>query len=203
MKGDTPGAIAANRYYDPDLGLPAVKILPGEHYATGEEQVLVSVLGACVGVCLRDPESAIGGMNHFLLPDTGLRPGEAHDAAGHGKLAMEQLLEALFRLGARHERLEAKVFGAANLPNALLNPNASLWVVEFIHSYLDSEGIPLINEDVLGEHPRKVYFFPASGKVLVKKLKSLHNETVLQRELEYILYLKRAEVLGPYDLFQE
>ena len=75
--------------------------------------------------------------------------------------------------------------------------------MEFVHSYLDSEGIPLITEDVLGEYPRKIYFFPASGKVLLKKLKSLHNETLLQRELEYILYLKRAEVLGPYDLFQE
>ncbi|MBT8765994.1 chemotaxis protein CheD [Metapseudomonas boanensis] len=203
MKGDTPGAIAANRYYDPDLGLPAVKILPGEHYATGEDRVLVSVLGACIGVCLLDPECAVGGMNHFLLPDTGTRVREAHDAAGHGKLAMDQLLDALYKLGARHERLEARVFGAANLPNALLSPDAALRVVEFVHSYLDSEGIPLITEDVLGEYPRKIYFFPASGKVLLKKLKSLHNETLLQRELEYILYLKRAEVLGPYDLFQE
>ncbi|MNT00057.1 Chemoreceptor glutamine deamidase CheD [compost metagenome] len=75
--------------------------------------------------------------------------------------------------------------------------------MEFVHSYLDTEGIPLLSEDVLGAYARKIYIFPSSGKVLLKKLRSLHNDTILQRELEYILYLKRGEALGPYDLFKE
>jgi chemotaxis protein CheD len=203
MKGETTGAIAANRYFDPDLQLPAVKVLPGEFYATTEDQVLVAVLGSCISVCLFDPHYGIGGMNQFLLPEPGPGSGLASASTHHGVLIMEQLCEEMLRQGARRHHLEAKVFGAGNLPHELLRVDTTLRTVEFVHSYLDTEGIPLVNEDVMGPHARKVYIFPNSGKVLVKKLKSLHNDTILQRELEYVLYLKRGEALGPYDLFKE
>ncbi len=195
MKGETAGAIAANRYFDPTFQLPAVKILPGEFYATSADQVLVAVLGSCVAVCLFDSQRGIGGMNHFLLPDL--------TSARHGVRILEQLIEELLREGARRHQLEAKVFGAGNLPNDLLRHDTTLRTVEFVHSYLDTEGIPLLAEDVMGPQARKIYIFPSSGKVLVKKLKSLHNDTILQRELEYLLYLKRGEALGPYDLFKK
>ncbi|AOE83985.1 chemotaxis protein CheD [Pseudomonas sp. TCU-HL1] len=195
MKGDTAGAIAATRYFDPDFQLSAVKVLPGEFYATAEDQVLVSVLGSCVAVCLFDRQRGIGGMNQFLLPDLA--------SAHHGVRIMEQLGEELLREGARRHQLEAKVFGAGNLPHELLRHDTTLRTVEFVHSYLDTEGIPLLAEDVMGAEARKVYIFPSTGKVLVKKLRNLHNDTILQRELEYLLYLKRGEALGPYDLFKE
>ncbi|BAN47118.1 putative chemoreceptor glutamine deamidase CheD [Metapseudomonas resinovorans] len=203
MKGETAGAIAATRYFDPDFQLPAVKVLPGEFYATAEDQVLVAVLGSCIAVCLFDAQRGIGGMNHFLLPDPGPGSGMASAATHHGVRIMEQLSEDLLRLGARRHQLEAKVFGAGNLPHELLRHDTTLRTVEFIHSYLDTEGITLLAEDVMGAEARKVYVFPSSGKVLVKKFKSLHNDTILQRELEYMLYLKRGEALGPYDLFEE
>lgn len=195
MKGETAGAIAATRYFDPDFQLPAVKVLPGEFYATAQDQVLVSVLGSCAAVCLFDHQRGIGGMNQFLLPDLA--------SVHHGVRIMEQLIEELLREGARRHQLEAKVFGAGNLPHELLRHDTTLRTVEFIHSYLDTEGLPLLAEDVMGAQARKVYVFPSSGKVLVKKLKNLHNDTILQRELEYMLYLKRGEALGPYDLFKE
>lgn len=203
MKIDTAGAIAATRYYDPDYERPAVKVLPGEFYATSEDQVLVSVLGSCVAVCLFDRKRGIGGMNQFLLPDPGRGSGLASAATHHGVRIMEQLGEELLRQGARRHQLEASVFGAGNLPNDLLRHDTTLRTVEFVHSYLDTEGIPLLAEDVMGAQARKVYVFPSLGKVLLKKLKSLHNDTILQRELEYVLYLKRGEALGPYDLFHE
>lgn len=195
MKGETAGAIAATRYFDPDFQLPAVKVLPGEFYATAEDQVLVSVLGSCVAVCLFDHQRGIGGMNQFLLPDLA--------SVHHGVRIMEQLGEELLREGARRRQLEAKVFGAGNLPHELLRHDTTLRTMEFVHSYLDTEGIPLTAEDVMGAEARKIYVFPSTGKVLVKKLRSLHNDTILQRELEYLLYLKRGEALGPYDLFKE
>lgn len=195
MKGETAGAIAATRYFDPDFQLPAVKVLPGEFYATAQDQVLVSALGSCVAVCLFDLQRGIGGVNQFLLPDL--------TSVHHGVRIMEQLIDELLREGARRHQLTAKVFGAGNLPHELLRPDTTLRTVEFVHSYLDTEGLPLLAEDVMGAQARKVYIFPSSGKVLVKKLKNLHNDTILQRELEYFLYLKRGEALGPYDLFKE
>src|SRR5258708_28771822 len=58
-----------NRYFDPDFKVDTAKILPGEYYATNKDMALVTVLGSCVSACLRDRESGIGGMNHFMLPD--------------------------------------------------------------------------------------------------------------------------------------
>ena len=36
---------------------------------------------------------------------------------------------------------------------------------------------------------------------MVKKLKSLHNTTLLDREMEYSLRIKRTPVVGEIDLF--
>ena len=60
-----------NRYFDPHFKIETAKILPGEYYATNKDMALVTVLGSCVSACLRDRESGIGGMNHFMLPDEG------------------------------------------------------------------------------------------------------------------------------------
>ena len=60
--------VAANTYFDRHLNMEAVKILPGEYFATTRDLVVVTVLGSCVSVCLRDRRSGIGGMNHFMLP---------------------------------------------------------------------------------------------------------------------------------------
>jgi chemotaxis protein CheD len=50
-------------------------------------------------------------------------------------------------------------------------------------------------------HPRKVYFFPSSGRVLVKKLMRMHNDTLVRREKEYEERLSEAPVAGDIELF--
>ena len=66
-----------NRYFDPHFKVETAKILPGEYYATNKDMALVTVLGSCVSACLRDRETGIGGMNHFMLPDEGKLVGHA------------------------------------------------------------------------------------------------------------------------------
>ena len=67
--------------------------------------------------------------------------------------------------------------------------------------YLTTEGIPVVAKDLLGNYPRKVYFFPTSGRVLVKKLRTMHNDTIIERELSYSETLRRAKVEGEVELF--
>ena len=50
-------------------------------------------------------------------------------------------------------------------------------------------------------HPRKVYYLPASGKVMVKKLRTLQNNTIFDREKQYSLTLRQAKVEGDVELF--
>ena len=84
-------------------------------------------------------------------------------------------------------------------------PSASANVCErncsFVLEFLRTEGIPVSARDLLDIHPRKVYFFPATGRVLVKKLTRLHNDTLLRRESEYAARLTQAPISGDVELF--
>jgi chemotaxis protein CheD len=56
------------RYFDANLKRWTAQVVPGEFYVTPHDEVLTTVLGSCVSVCMRDPDTGVGGMNHFLLP---------------------------------------------------------------------------------------------------------------------------------------
>ena len=71
----------------------------------------------------------------------------------------------------------------------------------FALDYLKIEGIPVVSTDLLDIYPRKICYFPQSGKVLVKKLYSLHNNEILNREQDYQILLKKSKVEGDIELF--
>ncbi len=198
---DYEEVLAPNKYYDRTFEREAVKLLPGEYYATARDMLLVTVLGSCVAACLRDPRTGIGGMNHFMLPEGG----DPHDlmsvSARYGSYAMEVLINQLVKLGANRVRLEAKVFGGAAVLRGFTTVNVGEANSEFVLDYLAQERIPVVAQDLRGEHPRKVYFFPASGRVLVKRLKGVHNDTILKREREYNRRLSKAPIAGEVELF--
>ena len=186
-------------YFDAQLGLAAAKILPGEYHATGEDMVLVTVLGSCVALCLRDAVSGVGGMNHFMLPEGGA--GAAGASARYGAYAMEILVNELLKRGARRERFEAKVFGGGRVLADLASLNVGERNAEFALRYLGTEGIRVAAQDLLGDWPRKVYYFPRSGRVMVKTLREQHNDTIARREQEYRGQLARRPGAGAVELF--
>lgn len=191
---------APNRYYDKYFKMNAVKILPGEYFATPENTLIVTVLGSCVSVCLRDPITRVAGMNHFLLPantDTSINS----DSGRYGVYAMEVLVNHMIKLGAPKHRLEAKVFGGGNVLKQLRINSVGEQNAAFVMEYLKEENIPVSANDLLGEYPRKVYFFPQTGEVKVKKLKSIHNTTILDRESEYRVKINQQSTAGEVDLF--
>jgi chemotaxis protein CheD len=192
--------LASNRYFDRTFEVEAVKVLPGEYYVTTTDMVLVTVLGSCVSACIRDREKGVGGMNHFMLADAGAHSATAA-SAHYGVYAMEVLINHLLKIGARRERLEAKVFGGgrvmASLAGSMVGERNSL----FVRQFLATEGIPIVAADLLDLHPRKVYFFPSSGRVLVKKIARLHNDTLVRREREYASRLEEAPMSGDIELF--
>lgn len=194
--------LAPNHYFDRNFNIDAAKILPGEYYVTGRDMVLVTVLGSCVAACIRDPRSGIGGMNHFMLPEGG---GDQHDvlssSARYGSYAMEVLINQLGKLGANRGRLEAKVFGGAAVLRGFTTVNVGGMNSEFVLDYLGREGIRVVADDLMGLYPRKVYFWPASGRVMVRKLKSVHNNTIIDREKDYGQRLKAAPIAGDVELF--
>ncbi|MCC5451830.1 chemoreceptor glutamine deamidase CheD [Rheinheimera sp. UJ51] len=193
-----------NSYFDTQFKREAVKILPGEYFATRKDPVIVTVLGSCVAACLRDPVARVSGMNHFLLPtDTNISAQGIADSARYGNFAMEKLINEMLKLGAQRERLQAKVFGGGNVLKGLTINNVGERNAEFILDYLAIENITLLNADLLDCYPRKVYFFPESGKVSVRKIKSLNNTTILDRESLYRSKLREIVRAGDVELFEE
>ena len=203
MANDAREHFANNLYYDRTFDCDAAKILPGEYYCTFKDMLIVTVLGSCVSACIRDRVSGIGGMNHFMLPDGG---GDVSNplisaSARYGTYAMEVLINELLKNGARRENLEAKVFGGGNVLRGLTALNVGERNAAFVRAYLKAEGIRVLAEDLNDIFPRKVYFFPRSGRVLVKKIRELNNNTLVNREQDYASRLAGKDIGGEVDLF--
>lgn len=193
---------ATNVYYDRTFDCDAAKILPGEYYYTGKDMLIVTVLGSCVSACIRDRLTGLGGMNHFMLPAGGGDTSSPVSASmRYGTYAMEVLINDLLKAGARRENLEAKVFGGGAVLRGFTAMNVGERNAAFVMSFLKTEGIRVLASDLNDIYPRKVYFFPRSGKVMVKKLMQTHNDTLARRELDYARRLKVEPVGGEIDLF--
>ena len=194
---------ATNVYYDRTFDCEAAKILPGEYYFTNKDMLIVTVLGSCVSACIRDRVSGLGGMNHFMLPDGG--GGDVNSpvsaSARYGTYAMEILINDLLKAGARRENMEAKVFGGGAVLRGFTAINVGERNAAFVLNYLRAEKMRIVAEDLNDIHPRKVYFFPRTGKVLVKKLMQSHNDTLVKREQDYASRLKVQPVGGEIELF--
>lgn len=194
-----------NRYWDREREIVAAKILPGEYYVTHQNELITTVLGSCVSACIRDRESGIGGMNHFMLPQTNSgkfnKGNEAivGIATRYGNYAMEHLINTILSNGGKRKNLEVKVFGGGKIIPALTD--VGMKNIEFVLSYLDQEGLKLLSQDLGDIYPRKVVYFPKTGKVAMKKIQDLHNDTIIQRERQYINTLKSAPVAGDVELF--
>ncbi len=192
--------LATNRYYDRHFDSEAAKILPGEYFVTDSGMLLVTVLGSCVAACIRDTKTGMGGMSHFMLPDDGGRE-MVGASARYGTYAMEVLINHLLKMGARRNSLEAKVFGGGAVMASLSSSNVGTRNAEFVLNYLKTEKIPIVAKDLLDSYPRKVYYFPDSGRVMVKKLHRVHNETLFTREKDYKARLSNSSVEGDVELF--
>jgi chemotaxis protein CheD len=200
---DYEEVLSPNLYYDKNFEIDAVKILPGEYYVTARDMALVTVLGSCVAACIYDKTQGIGGMNHFMLPDKKkLNSGDIlSQSARYGTYAMEIMINELLKMGAKRSNLEAKVFGGGNVlrgftVNKIGHVNAS-----FVIEYLRKDNIKVVAQDLLDIYPRKVYYFPRSCRVLVKQLRTVHNDTIIEREQAYSARLVVADVQGEVELF--
>ena len=184
-------------YRDQHFHADAVKVLPGEYYVSREDMVVMTVLGSCIAACLWDPQVRVGGMNHFMLPD-----GAGDTSGRYGSYAMELLINEMMKLGARRERMQAKVFGGGQVMHSFTTMNVGERNTQFVLDYLQTERIAVISKDVLDIHPRKVCYFPSTGKAMCKRLAHSHPETLETQERKgSAVAVARVTAGGSIDLF--
>ena len=186
-------------FYDAFFKADAVKVLPGEYFVDNEDTLILTTLGSCIAACLWDRVARVGGMNHFMLPDVG---SGAIDGGRYGSYAMELLINELQKRGANRSTLEAKVFGGGAVIGGMSSLNVGERNTQFVLDYLRTERIPVVSKDVLEIYPRKVCFFPASGKAMVKRLAPTNTDAVAALDRDAAQKARSSSsVGGSVDLF--
>lgn len=183
-------------YADHHFQYDAVKVLPGEYFVANDDVLIMTVLGSCIAACIWDGKARLGGMNHFMLP-------EGEDGSGrYGSYAMELLLNEMIKMGARRETMQAKVFGGGAVMAGFTTMNVGERNTKFVLDYLSTERIPVVSQDVMDIHPRKVCFFPVTGKALVKRLAHAHPEALAVEERKgNAAAVAKSTAGGSVDLF--
>lgn len=142
---------------------------PGQMFAAAHRCAITTVLGSCVAVCLHDAGAGIGGVNHYLLPHEGPH---GYEPLRCGPTAIRALIESVTSLGARRDRLVAKIYGGAHVLKAMSGARWQLGAanVEVAREVLGASGIPVRDMDVGGLRGRKLQFVTGAGTVWVKEI---------------------------------
>lgn len=165
---------AQSDWGDPAVNVPNIDLAASACYVTIEDQEISTVLGSCVAVCMRDPVTGAGGMNHFMLPNAAEPALAATPAAlRYGPNAMNALITSLCAAGARLERLEAKVFGGGQVLASLSQSRIGAANIECALGDLAARGIPIVAQDVGGGWPRRVHYRPATGQARVRRFQRM------------------------------
>lgn len=169
------------------------EIFAGDYHATAEKKIVLStLLGSCISVCLKDSVAGVVGMNHFMLPGRVKADEIARsEDARYGIHAMEMMINSMMKLGARRNYLQAKVFGGGQVLEVAHN-NIAAANIDFALAFLKIEEIPVLSRDVGGNEGRKLFFFPDSFEVYVRRI-TYHKElqSTLQREESFLERMRR------------
>lgn len=186
------------RYWDRGRDTVVAKILPGEVYVTKQSEHISTVLGSCISACIYDCKMGIGGMNHFMLP-ANRNSGIDSLSCRYGNWAMEFLINEVIKNGGCRDNFKIKVFGGGKIIRGMGDIGEGN--IMFVSQYLKNEGLKVESHDVGGPWPRKVMFNPTTGKAHIKKLRSMHNDTIQQREFKYLHEIEEKDAQTDIELF--
>lgn len=198
-----PGFENIKRGWNSTYEIVAARLLPGEYFVTLHDEAVYTTLGSCISACIRDRVSGIGGMNHFMLPASSSseswKAADNSASTRYGNYAMEHLINDILKNGGKRQNLEAKIFGGGRIIANMTD--VGMRNIAFARDYLQTEGLKITSEDVGDTFPRMVVYFPATGKVRVKRLRSLHNNTIVEQETMYLQAIEKKPVSGDIELF--
>jgi len=150
---------------------PVAQLNIGEYRVCRTPEVLYTLLGSCVAVCLYDAGAGIGGMNHILLPGRAEDGGRFEDVARFGRDAVDLLVGALVAAGASRRRLAAKLFGGGHVIRQMdEGTSPGFRNVQYIRTLMETERIPVAGSDLGGYEARKIWFRTDTAEVILKRV---------------------------------
>lgn len=135
--------------------------------AEGAGQVLATfALGSCIGLAIYDPQTKVGGLLHYMLPDSTIDParGKANPYM-FADTGIPLLLEQVFGRGAVKRRLVVRAAGGAQMMDRQNVFEIGKRNYLALRKILWKSGILLHAEAVGGVRSRTVRLDTATGKM--------------------------------------
>lgn len=139
--------------------------------------IITYSLGSCIGLAIWDPVAHVGGMLHYMLPDSQLSPEKARSSpAMFCDTGVPRLFRAAYELGAVKSRMVVKVAGGSQLldDNGTFNIGKRNYLA--LRKIFWKNGVMINAEDVGGNLSRTLKLQLATG---VLTLKSRNQEVPL------------------------
>ncbi len=162
-------------------------INPGEFYVSDKDELIGTLLGSCISVCLHDPVNKISGMNHFMLPGKISSSDIFQDkSARYGITAINQLMSAMINIGAGRKNFTAKIFGGGHVLDTNNNITIPSENTRLAMVMMEFEDIHIEKSDVGDIYTRKLLMDVMTGKVYLKKTTRQEVlESIVQKETEF------------------
>lgn len=126
-------------------------------------------LGSCIGVCLYDPATSIGGMLHYQLPNSTMDAERAKEKPlMFADTGMEILIDNMSAMGAKKKRMQVKIAGGAAMEAGPGGFDIGKRNYLAIKKILWQNGMFIDGEDVGGTSPRNMYMNIANGAVTIR-----------------------------------
>ena len=181
-------------FFDSRIQREIVYINAGEYHISTNNEIISTLLGSCISVCLYDRITGIGGMNHFMLPEKTENINITHiersklkhsnETMRYGVTAMGALISEMQNHGVKRQNITAKVFGGGKVIAQSSSSNGVGWKnIQFVRSYLKVERIPIEAENTGELVARKVSFDTTDNSVSVKHI---GMDSVAKTEKEYL-----------------
>ncbi|MBC3805008.1 chemotaxis protein CheD [Acetobacterium fimetarium] len=142
-------------------------------FAKEPEVIVTYALGSCVGVCLYDKVTKIGGLSHVMLPDSTSFSAKDINRKKFADTALVDLVQDLKRAGVGNNRMVAKIAGGAQMfevqPGSKLGAIGERNII-CVKQALSQLRIPIIAEDTGLNFGRTQYFDLATGTMKIQSL---------------------------------
>jgi chemotaxis protein CheD len=142
------------------------------------EHVLVThALGSCIGVAIYDPEAKVGGLLHYMLPESSLDPGRAQENPFmFADTGIPRLFRECYSMGAQKHRLRVKVAGGGQVLGGQEHFQIGRRNYAALRRIFLKNNVLIDHEDVGGCQARTLFLEIASGRVWVKTTDLLIKE---------------------------
>ncbi len=133
------------------------------------DTIITYSLGSCIGLVLWDPAVHVGGMLHYMLPESQLSPEKAKsNPAMFCDTGVPRLFRAMYELGAIKTRIEVRVAGGSSLldDNGTFNIGKRNYLA--LRKILWKNGVMIKAENVGGAISRTLKLDVGAGTVTIK-----------------------------------